>query len=249
MTVADLAAHEQRVTRVCFHRAPDPDDLATLAGTAERWLTYRNMVRSRFERVLRAAFPRTVAGLGEAFEPAFASWLHDAPPAERLFRDVPLEFHAHVASQLADVAAWLPDMARYEETIWRVLGIDDRNVPAVTEISFERPPVMNPAVALLDVSYHVHGKRKKTTPPPPETGLWHLCVYRDRQHRAATVVLNGLARDLVASWIDADVSLTESVQRVAAARGDGIGPKFLESLGAMLADYLERGLLLGSRAG
>ncbi len=38
------------------------------------------------------------------------------------------------------------------------------------------------------------------------------------------------------------------MQRVAEARGDGIGPKFLESLGAMLADYLERGLLLGSRA-
>ncbi len=205
------------------------------------------MVRARLRRVNEAALPRTRAVLGnDTFGELFTSWLDEAPPRTRFFRKVPTAFVVHVLPQLnCKEHPWLSDLARYELATWRVKQLDERDAPETTDLTFDRAPVLTPALELLDVEWSVHRQRQEHD---YEQGPFHLAIYRSRDHRAITMVLNPLARDLVDDWRSGDETLTERVHRIAQRRNTTINESFIESLGAMLADFLERGILLGSRA-
>ncbi|MEM9067638.1 MAG: putative DNA-binding domain-containing protein [Myxococcota bacterium] len=242
MSLADL---ERRAVEVCFARAPTDSDFEAL-GDAARWRIYRTMVRARLKRVCESALPRSVNALGaDPFDALFVAWLDEAPPRERFFRAVPAEFLAHSLPKLQDGPPWLADLARFEIATWKVKYADDAGAPATTEIAFDKAPVLTPALALLDVGWAVHKKRKEHD---YAEGPQHLCIYRNAKHQAVTMELNPLARDLVTSWRFGDTTLTERVQAVAQARETRIDERFIESLSAMLADFLERGIVLGSRA-
>ena len=206
------------------------------------------MVRTRLRRVCGAALPRTKKALGpEAFEAAFVSWLAEAPPSTRFFREVPAQFAAHLAPRLeAREEGWLPDLARYELAEWTVKSADDADLPPLApEFGFERPPVVSPALTLLEVGWTVPRKKAKRYEPTP----LHLCIYRDPESfQAVTMELNELARDLLRAWIPGDRTMTEAVQAVAQARGTAIDARFIDGLSSLLEDFLGRGILLGSRA-
>lgn len=237
---------QREVLDTCFKRSPSDADFERL-GHAERWRVYRDMVRARLRRVNEAALPRTRSALGdEGFGELFTRWLDEAPPRTRYFREVPMDFLGHALAHLRDEERpWLADLARYELATWRVKQLDDRDAPATVDLSFDRAPVLTPALELLDVGWSVHRPRKAHD---YSEGKFHLVIYRSRDHRAVTMELNALARDLVADWRSGDETLTERVHRVAQRRNTAIDEGFIESLGTMLADFLERGILLGSRA-
>ena len=252
----NLLERERVATRVCFARQPDPADLEAL-GAPERWRTYRSMVRARLERVVSTALARTVRQLGdERFAAMVADWLADAPPTQRYFREVPMGFLAHHQAALdADEARpWLGDLARFEMLAWRVRYADDRHLPPVVELSFERPIVLHPSVELLDLRYDVQPHGELHHDDYPAKAL-HVLMFRDDQERperaafrAVTLILNPLARDLVRAWRDhPEETLTALTQRVAAARDTAIDERFIEGLAGLLEDYLRRGVVLGSR--
>ena len=224
-----------------------------MRGSLGRWRAYVRMVSARLTRVVGAAMPRVVAAGGtERVEDACTEWLAAAPPTERYFRHVPEGFLAqHQSAFDADAKApWLGELARFELMAWRILHVDDRDVPPVGPLSFEQPIVMNPALEMIDLRYDVQPHAEPNREVYEEKSL-HLLMYRSAEFKAITLLLNPLARDLVAAWTDpahADLTLAALTQEVAKRRDTRTGPKFIESLATLLEDYLGRGIVLGSRS-
>lgn len=239
-----LADHIEAMQRVCFDAEPSETDLATL-GSKERWLVYRDLVRHRLRHVVGVALSRTKATLGSsAFDAHVDQWLASGGPATRYFRHVPRDFHAGMIQHWREShPPWLSALAEYEITRW-----DVRYAPSiradVEEFAFDRIPVLNPALTVLRLDYPVHHA------PTPEDGYLEeetvLCVYRNRDHKPVSWLLNPLAASLVEAWGRGDASVTETVHQVARAHGTEIGPAFVEKLSAMIADFLTRGILLGA---
>jgi len=241
-----LADQVRAIQRVCFDLEPSEADLAAL-GSRERWLVYRNLVRSRLINVVGVALARTKRVVGEeAFQSTIDEWLATGGPKTRYFRHVPRELFEFAIPRWHDEEpAWLSDLAQYEITTWDVRYAPPNRI-STSEFAFDRIPVLNPALQVLRLSYPVHRA------PTPASGYEEepsiVCVYRDQHHKPIPWKLNPLAASLVEVWARADRPVTETVHEVAAAHNTEIGPAFVEKLSAMIADALERGILLGARA-
>jgi hypothetical protein len=239
-----LAERAKAMQRVCFDREPSSADLELL-GSPERWLVYRELVQSRLVNVIGVALARTKAAIGrEAFGLAVADWLAAGGPKTRFLR--------HVPNELADFAIpiwrlteapWVAELARFEITSWKVRH-GEKDSKSVGELAFDTKPVLSTATEVLRLDYPVHRK------PIPDGGYGPdpvvLMVYRDARHQASARELNPLAADLMEAWKRGAETVSESVERVARAHGTEIGPAFVEKLSALIADSIERGILLGS---
>lgn len=230
--------------RLCFDAEPGEDDLALL-GSRDRWLLYRSLVRSRLLKVARSAFPRTLATLpaGE-FDAMVHAWFASGPPKQRFFWQVPLEFGAYALERMPPTPPHGADLLRYEITCWRVRQ-KPATMPDVSDFSFERPPVVHPTLEVVSLGHPVHLASAEAAGAAEPT---RLCVYRNRDHVTEALRLNPVAHALLEDWMTGERSVAESVRRVTSARGATIDRRFLEKLGALIADLLERGVLLGSRA-
>ena len=229
--------------RVCFDLEPSDTDLAAL-GSRERWLVYRDLVRSRLVHVVGVALARAkrVAG-DEAFSHTVDDWLATGGPKTRYFRYVPRELFEFAIPHWRDQEpAWLSDLAEYEITTWDVRYAPPNRIPTA-EFAFDRIPVVSPASKVLRLSYPVH--QAPTPPSGYEAEPTILCVYRDKNHKPIPWKLNPLAASLFDAWTRADKPVAETVHEVAAAHNTEIGPAFVEKLSTMIADALERGILLG----
>jgi len=241
-----LADHAKAMQRVCFGAEPSEADLELL-GSRERWLVYRDLVRNRLNHVIRVALARTRDAIGEdTFACAVDDWFSAGSPKTRYLRHIPGEL-AEFAIPIWQhtEAPWVADLAGYEITTWDVRHAPADPVPS-SEFAFDRRPVVATAVRVLRLAYPVQTK------PPPGAGYEPdptiLCLYRDRDHRPIPRKLNPLAADLLEAWRDADQTVAESVQRVAAAHHTHIGPEFIEKLSTLIADFMQRGILLGGHS-
>ena len=240
-----LADRAKAIQRVCFDSEPSEADLGVL-GSRERWLVYRDLVRTRITGVIDAALPRTKAVVGdEPFERMIGEWLAGGGPKTRYYR--------HVPNELADFAIpiwkhgappWLADLARYEITVWSVRHAPPNPTPEV-DFAFERRPIVGAAVQVLRLDYPVHQR------PTPQAGYDRvpviLCVYRAEDHRPVPQQLNPLAADLLDAWQRGEETVAESVQRVASAHDTAIGPAFIEKLSTLITTFIERGIIVGGR--
>src|SRR6478609_6359461 len=98
------------------HRVPQADAQA-LTRDFSRLLVYRKLVRSTLRGALQATIPRTLARLGDRFEPYFAEFLTISPQVTRYLRDLPpqfLRFSIERWAQDPGVAPYLADLARHE---------------------------------------------------------------------------------------------------------------------------------------
>jgi hypothetical protein len=235
---------QRQILSLCFDETPSEASLSAL-GQREAWLTYREMIRERLLRELRLALPRTRALVGDAaFVAAFVHQLEHEPPRERYFRQVVAGFVAH-ALPLWAADAQLPaasgDLARYELALWEVR---DMVVPAATfaEFTFERVAAVSPALRLLALDHAVRpgedlAPRRQylclqRVPEGSRTKVWRLTA-------TTFALLERLSRE--------DASVSEVVKQVAQASGSRIDAEYLDSLCGTLAQFLEVGILLGSR--
>ena len=238
-----LADRAKAMQRVCFGAEPSEADLELL-GSRERWLVYRDLVRNRLNTVIGVALARTKSAIGEdAFGRAVDEWFDTGSPKTRYLRYVPSEL-AEFAIPIwqRTEAPWVADLAGYEITAWDVRHAP-RDPTPTSEFAFDRKPVVATAVRVLRLAYPVQHK------PTPIAGYERdptiLCLYRDKNHRPIPRKLNPLAADLIEAWQRADQTVAESVQQVAAAHGTQIGPDFIEKLSTLIADFIQRGILLG----
>lgn len=245
MTQTSLIPRQQAVARVCFAAEPSSQDLEAL-GAPERWLLYRTMVRDRLRDMISAGLPRTIALVGKpAFHDAFDRWLDRAPPRTRYIREI---LPAFVSFSLPswttdDTRPWTADLARYETARWEVWYQEDPPRETV-EFSFDRRPAVNPALRVVRLGHPVHDERTLDAPYPAEPV--QLALYRTPEHRVDIWVLNAMAADLLEAWQAGDRTVTETVRGVAERRGIQLGPSFVEKLSEMIAQFLQKGILLGS---
>lgn len=238
-----LADQAKAMQRVCFGAEPSEADLELL-GSRERWLVYRELVQNRLVQVIEVALARTRTAIGdEAFGRTVSDWLGTGGPRTRYLRYVP--------SELADFAIpiwrgteapWVAELACLEIGSWNVRHAPQDPKPEA-EFAFDRRPMLSGAVDVVRFEYPVQKRPRPAAGYEPEPTL--LCIYRGADHRAHTRALNPLAADLLDAWKRADETVADSVQRIAEAHGTEIGPGFVEKLSALIADFVERGVILG----
>lgn len=247
MNVAD---RERAITRVCFDAAPKDADLDAL-GERDRWVLYRQMVRSRIADMVRAGLPRTATALGDrAFEALVSAWMAEAAPRTPYLRDVALEFHAFADAgwrKAAPTSAWIADLARYEATRWELAHGETDEAPATTDFTFEDVPVISPAVRILDLAHPV--QKNGGTPERFMPEATSLVVYRRADdHKVGFFALTPFRATLLRSWQHTAIPATETARKAAAAHGKPIDEAFVTDLGEFCAELLSRTVLLGSRA-
>lgn len=247
MIAQALAERQRAIARVCFAREASDGDLEAL-GARDRWLLYRNMVRDRLRGMIEIGIPRSIGTMGEAaFRTLFDRWLDEAPPTTRYIREVLPAFvrfaDPHVARD-SHLPRWTADLARYETARWEA-WYQPEWTGEVAELSFDRPALLSPSARVIRLDHPVHlarhGSEGYATEPVS------LVVHRTPEGRVDVWKLNALAADLLEAWGDADRTVTETVRSVARRRGAEVGPVFIDKLSDLMAQLLERGVLLGSR--
>jgi hypothetical protein len=238
---------QRRAVRACFGPMPTPAELAQL-GDARIWGLYRKLVRGRLREEYKRVFRRSYALLGrEAFEALLVHHFEHDPPRSRFFYALSDELartgvpHLRATPGLPAHAA---DLLAYEAAVWTVSDLPDVHDGALVELSFERRPVLAPALRLLALDHPVHLRDESAAGQSEPT---FLCVYRrPEDKRSRTWAMNGVTFDLLQRFALGTETLTDSVKHVCTARKLVVDERFLDGLSGVLASALTRGVLLGA---
>jgi hypothetical protein len=245
MALIDL---ERAVLSICFGAQPPEKHLEAL-GERRSWLMYREMVRDRLLAEIRGALPRSRQLLGDAaLLEAFTLFLDRDPPRTRFFREiVPAFVHSALPIWEADssVARLCLDMLRYEAALWEVRDLAADLAEPCLDFAFDRVPVVCPALRLLRVEHAVH---QADGDGRYAAGQHRLCVHRANDTDSVrTWTLTETTFDLLQGWQRGDCTVAESVQRLGKARAIRIDGAFVDALCTTLAQFIEIGIVLGSR--
>lgn len=245
MALVDL---EREVVELCFGPEPSAEQCRRI-GDERIWRIYRESIRNRLRSELKFALKRTHAEAGEAFERAFAQFLQEAPPRTRYFHAVVGCFADSARAFFArepGVPAHLADLCAYEAALWAVSDLPDASPSGLDEFSFDREPVLAPALALLALGHAVHAA-------PDVNGDYargevYLCVHRRAdEKKARTWSVNAVTFDLMGHFQRGGQSVTTALQQVAAQRAIALDEPFIDGLCTVLSDFIERGVILGVR--
>jgi hypothetical protein len=246
MALIDL---ERAVLSICFRAQPPEQHLAEL-GERRSWLMYREMVRDRLLAEIRAALPRSRQLLGDAaLLEAFTLFLERDPPRTRFFREIVLAFvHSALPVWEADASIAKPclDMLRYEAALWQVRDLEATLAEPCLDFAFDRVPVVCPALRLLRVAHAVH--LKADGEGRYAAGQHRLCVHRANDTDSVrTWTLTETTFELLQRWQRGGCTLAQSVQQLGQARAVSIDAAFVDALCTTLAQFIEIGIVLGSR--
>lgn len=238
---------QRALKRVCFDAEVREADLAILKDDPARFRLYREMVRLRLRELLQSAFPRTQKTLGsEDFTRVANEWLSARPPRTRYLRDAAGEFVAWAVEE------WLPnasgpahvrDLLTLEAARWECMH-GATFVPAtVDEFAFDRIPFVDPSARLLTLEYAVNDESTSQ----PARGPVYLCVHRRKaDHGTELWTLNRMAHRLLSGWQSGKETAQETVARVLREDGTSADATFIDALGTVLADMIDRAIILGS---
>lgn len=249
-TATPLSDVLRAATQVCFDRVPSEPSFETLMSRRDRWLSYRRMVRQRLFAMMGQGLPKSWELIPrEARERAFEAWLAEAPPRTRFIREVVpvfVEFALPRWCAESSVSGALRDLIRYEMCKWELSYRPVTIEPGPCEFAFELVPAMNPALELLELEYPVNEKHDELETLEPRAT--RLCVYRDgTDHLIYTLTLNAVTLDIVREWMRGEKTVADAVKGVAAARNTPIDQKFIAGLTTVLEDFIQRGVVLGSK--
>lgn len=246
MALIDL---QRRVVANCFGPEPAQEQLAAL-GDVRVWGLYRRMIRNRIRGELKVAFRRTYAALGrDGFERLLDAYLLESPPRTRFFYALPGEFARLLEPRLradAGVPPYAADLLAYEAAVRCVADLLDRVEAPAGDFAFDRPPLLAPALRLLALEHAVHKPAQPDGSYERTPAL--LCVYRRAEDRKARIwSCNPVLFALMQRFAAASEPVQVSIQHVAKERGIALNPAFIDGLCTVLADFIERGVILGSR--
>jgi hypothetical protein len=234
------------------HHVTEPDARA-LTRDFSRLLVYRRLVRGTLREALRATIPRTLARLGERFEPWFSEFLAVSPPVTHYLRDLTpqfLRFALERWANAADVPAYLTDLARHEALQVEVASLLARpkgQVPA--ELSLDRGVEFIDAVRLVHYAWAVHRlPEDETSRELPEHSAASLLVYRSPEHEVRYLELGAFAVALLSNLLNERLSLQDALVGAAQRARLPLDDQLLTRAAKLLADLAERGALLGKSA-
>jgi hypothetical protein len=104
----------------------------------------------------------------------------------------------------------------------------------------------------MDLAYPVHHLGTEAGPAlapdaPLDPAPFSLCLYRDaKTHDVTALELTPVTASMLRLVQRGDLTLTEVVRKAAAAVGVTVDVAFVEALSTLLADLIERGVVLGS---
>ena len=241
---------ERAVLSVCFAAEPPEASLKQLGEhERERWLLYRELTRDRLWHELQVALPRTCAAVGEAvLARAFVTHLDRDPPRTRYFREIVLSFAVSARRRWqagSETPPFAIDLLRYEAALWEVSDLEAGAAPDAREFAFDRVPLLTPALRLLELEHAVHTPGEQSE---PARGQFYVAVQREADEaRPRTWSFNQTTYALLEDFLRGEVTAAESVQRIAARLGRQVTPQFVERLCESLAQWIEVGILVGSR--
>lgn len=246
MALIDL---ERAVLSVCFKAEPPADQLAKL-GRRDVWLLYRELARDRLWREIKLALPRTCASLEpELLARSFAEHLDRDPPRTRYFHAIVQAF-ADSAQRSWRRETSLPagalDLLRYEAALWRVSDLEARVPDDLGEFEFDRIPVLSTALSLLELEHAVHSPGRDG--PYGASGRVYLAIHRaSHAHKPRTWTFNRTSHALLREFERGQLSASQAVTAVAKRLRRRVDAAFVDGLCASLAQWIEIGILLGSR--
>jgi hypothetical protein len=219
----------------CKEHGIDPSDAEALKNTAPRLAIYRRLVRNNMRDVCEKMMPRAAERLGDAFQESIDRFLETVGPRTHYLRDVPHELFEHASpawpADVRDLAAW--ELAEY--AVAAAPKRRDRGAPA--DLALDRPVMLDDAIRLLDLEHAVHedGAKKKV----------HLLVYRDAEHAVRALDLTPLAAALTRRLLEG-LTLGDAAKTACADVSIALDDEVLASMARLLADFAERGALLGA---
>lgn len=245
MTFDNLQQRHAAITELCRARELEPARVAALGGS-ERWATYRHMVRTRLFGMVRAGLPRTFATLEPVCADALlANWLATAGFQSAYIRDVVGSFFDATDWQaVAETPEkpWLPDLARYEATLWELRHRETKDI-AVVDFAFDARPAISAATETLTLDYPVF--RKKLTHFEPEQK--HVLLFRHQlTDKVGYLTLTDFQRALFSQMRVGTAPMTNCVQQAAQELTLSIDEALLEAISSFLADLMTRTVLTGS---
>jgi hypothetical protein len=195
----------------------------------------------------RARLDASIAG---EFERSFDLFLAKAAPTTHYLRDVPAEFLGWVKPHWdanPRVPPFASDLARHELVYFQIAIAPRLTKPqAVAELALHKRLVFVPARRLMRYAYAVHelpdALEDRTQ---PERRPVSLLVYRDEENSVRVLELTPLAA-LIAEELLAGSPLGLAMANAAANCGTALTEEVLASSARMLADWGERGILLGA---
>ena len=231
-----------------------PEDLAVVAAAPKRLALYRRLVRNTLLGVTAKMMPRTRARLndvaGGAFDASFDAFLAEAAPRTHYLRDVPAEFLAWAGPRWAKGAGlprYAADLAAYELVHFQIAAAPPlTDADAVADLALDRELVFCPACRLARYAHAVHllpeALEDRTEPAAGDVAL---LVYRDRENAVRVLELSRLAAAIVQALF-AGHPLGSAIAEACKAEGTTMTADVLAGTARMLADWGDRGVLLGA---
>jgi hypothetical protein len=229
-------------------RGLDPRDQAALAAVEpQAMFTYRSLVRGTLRTAIENEIPRTAALLGPRFQLDLDRFFADAMPRSHYLRDVAFELVDFAAPGWAadpSVPPFTHDLARHELLDFEVAASPRGAAAQAAEPSLDlaRPVVFDGAVRLARYDYPVHTIAAGVDVSPEET---FLLVYRDAEFEIRHLALTPLAAAVTEALL-AGVTLGQAVTVACEKLRATLSAETLEGVAKLLADYADRGVLIGS---
>jgi hypothetical protein len=219
----------------------------------KHWYMYRRMMRARLFETIEHAFERVVARLGLiVFRELEAQFLATAPPADLILRFVPGEFLAFwqanaTTSPFCDLPASALDLACFEWAELVAAYAPNERAQDVQPLAMESPVWVANHVQLVQVQHAVHRITRDEPCAELVQAETYLCLYRDAtSYDVRTLELSGSAYAML-MYARTQATLAESVRLAATQTSEVVTATWLESFAALMADLMERQVVLGSR--
>ncbi|HET7545747.1 MAG TPA: putative DNA-binding domain-containing protein [Polyangiaceae bacterium] len=231
------------------HRVAGADAQA-LTRDFPRLLVYRMLVRHTLREALHATIPRTLARLGESFEPYFAEFLQRLPEHTHALRELTPQFLSFALERWSrdpKVPAYLGDLARHEALQVDVASHLARPMGHVAaELALDQGVEFIAAVRLVHYAWAVHRlPDDEISRELPEQSAVSLLVYRSPEHEVRYLELSPFARELLESLLHERLSLQAALHRAAERVGLSLDDELLTRAARLLSDLAERGAVLG----
>lgn len=256
----DAAAVKGVPRAVLLRAGVSVEDIESL-GKPRFWL-YRRLVRGNvigvMHDLLERSCKRAAAHAPGEIDAAFDAFLAEVGPRTHHLRDVPAEFVDWLAPQWengkrfytsnAVLPKYMADFARFESERFST-GTRLANVPeTLHDIHAARPLALHGSLALLTTHFAVHELEEAKDDSPasdtPREAHTHYAIYRDADHTVRVLLCTPFVFAFATRAVDGrplSACIQEAATETSLAAGDVTG-----ELAKLLADWAERGLLLGA---
>lgn len=233
--------------------ARDAEALGTMGE--QQFFVYRRLVRSTLASGIVAELSRTRALIEERFDADVEDFVSASLPRSHYLRDVAFDFVAFAGPRWKNdstLPPFLHDLARYELVAYESAAArPPMNHPVRSSIEarieLAEPVLFDESVRLGRYDYPVHELPEDLPEGPPTLTPTPtaLLVYRDRELDLRTLSLSPLAADIVEQLLTG-ATVEAAIIGAASAARTPLTPALLQDLATLLADYAERGILLGT---